>query len=294
MKLSSTDIDALCKLAIEAAKSAGALISSYQNKSIEVLKKNTGDSYASQVVTEVDFKSQELILNILKPSIHQFDLAILSEEIQDTKNRLKKNYFWCIDPLDGTLPFTEGLPGYAVSIALIALNGEPQIGVVYDPVEHNLYHAIKNKGAYRNNIKWHLPTPSRSENFQFYYNRSFKSLDNFEIVKQELNKIAEKKFATTLNLNQPAGAVMNACLALENTPSCYFAFPKKIESGGSLWDYAATACIYQEIGASVSDIYGNPLDLNNPDSTFMNSKGILFASNTYIRDYIQEIYAILK
>ena len=134
LKLNSTDIDALCKLAIEAAKSAGALISSYQNKSIEVLKKNTGDSYASQVVTEVDFKSQELILNILKPSIHQFDLAILSEEIQDTKNRLKKNYFWCIDPLDGTLPFTEGLSGYAVSIALIALNGEPQIGVVYDPV----------------------------------------------------------------------------------------------------------------------------------------------------------------
>ena len=294
MKLSLIDINTLCNLAIEAAKTAGALISSYQNKPVKVLKKNTGASYASQVVTEVDFKSQELILKILKPSIHQFDLAILSEEIPDTKARLKKDYFWCIDPLDGTLPFTEGLPGYAVSIALIALNGEPQIGVVYDPANHNLYHAIKDKGAYRNNIKWHLPTSSKNKSFQFYYNRSFKSLGHFENVKEALNKIAIKKFTTTLNLNKPAGAVMNACLALENSPSCYFAFPKKVEGGGSLWDYAATACIYQEIGASVTDIYGDLLDLNNPGSTFMNSKGILYASDIYITEQIQDIYSNLK
>ena len=52
--------------------------------------------------------------------------------------RLELNYFWCIDPLDGTLPFIEGKVGYAVSIGLVSRDGTPLIGVVCDPYHQTL------------------------------------------------------------------------------------------------------------------------------------------------------------
>ena len=50
---------------------------------------------------------------------------VLTEETEDDGGRLRADYFWCVDPLDGTLPFIEGRPGSAVSIALIARDGTP-------------------------------------------------------------------------------------------------------------------------------------------------------------------------
>ncbi|MEC3908410.1 inositol monophosphatase family protein [Tamlana sp. 2201CG12-4] len=292
MTLNPNHLTSLSKLAIQAAKSAGALISSYKDQHITILKKESGNSQASQVVTEVDFKSQELILNILQPSIDQYDLGILTEESNNSKNRLTKDFFWCIDPLDGTLPFTESVPGYAVSIALVKANGEPQIGVVYDPITQNLYHAIINKGAYKNEVSWHLPPADNKKPLQFYFNRSFETLDCFSDVLTELNKTVKGKYANGINSTPSYGAVMNACSALETVPSCFFAFPKNTAGGGSTWDYAATACIYKEIGASVSDMFGNPLQLNQPHTTFMNEAGILFASNTNLSESIQKMFKL--
>lgn len=294
MKLSSDDIDALCKLAIEAAMSAGKLINSYLNRHVKTLKKKTGSSHAAQIVTEVDFKSQELILEILKPSIKQFDLAILTEESPDTKNRLEKDFFWCIDPLDGTLPFSESSYGYAVSIALVSAKGESHIGVICDPEKGSLYHAILNKGAYKNNALWSFKDDSKTRPFQFYHNRSFKKLAIFPKVLKELEKLSINISVHGIQVYGTYGAAINACLVLENIPSCYFAFPKKEDGGGSIWDYAATACIYKEIGGSVTDIFGDALDLNNPESTFMNTNGILYASDEYISKMIQDIYTNLK
>ena len=53
----------------------------------------------------------------------KYDFGILTEETPDNGSRLVKDYFWCVDPLDGTLPFTEGTPGYSVSIALVSKSG---------------------------------------------------------------------------------------------------------------------------------------------------------------------------
>ena len=72
---------------------------------------------------------------------------------------------------------------------------------------------------------------------------------------------------------------MNALWVLERAPACYFKFPKPQDGGGSLWDYAATACLYVELGAWCSDFEGQALDLNRADSTFMNHRGVVFASD---------------
>ena len=120
MYLSSKDLYSLCDLAIHASSLASDLIKEGSRSNIVKQKKKGGDTLASQIVTEIDFKSQEIILDILKPSIKNFNLGLLTEEFTDDETRLSKDYFWCIDPLDGTLWFTEGTPGYAVSIALVS------------------------------------------------------------------------------------------------------------------------------------------------------------------------------
>ncbi|WP_298533424.1 inositol monophosphatase family protein [uncultured Algibacter sp.] len=294
MKLSSNDIDTLSKVAIKAAKSAGELINTYNNSTVSVLRKKGGNSLASQIVTEVDFKSQELILKILEPTLNRFDLALLTEESHDTKTRLEKDFFWCIDPLDGTLLFSESSFGYSISIALISSKGIPLLGVIYEPIKGNLYHAIQNKGAYKNNIPWSLKSNLETKPLQFYYNKSLKNTKVFPKILKKLEKLSENLDVHGVHLNETYGAVINACMALENTPSCYFTFPKEIEGGGSIWDYAATACIYKEIGACVTDVYGNPLDLNNPKSTYMNTKGVLFTSDVKLNKMIQNIHRELN
>ena len=134
MQLNQTALGRLAGIATKAAREAGTLIAHTNGREVAVQHKAGGESLASQVVTEVDERSQAIILKHLRPTCAAYDLALLSEELPDDGSRLEKDAFWCIDPLDGTLPFTEGIPGYAVSIALVARDGTPLIGVVTDPI----------------------------------------------------------------------------------------------------------------------------------------------------------------
>ena len=283
--LSTQVLQLLSQKAIEAAKEAATFISSYDIENVTVdIKKNEvgcltpqgGTSVASQVVTEVDIKSQEIILNILNPTIREYDLGILAEEIVDDNSRFEKDYFWCIDPLDGTLPYTQGYQGYSVSIALVAKDGTPVIGVVCNPVTMDVYHAFLGGGAFKNGDSWTDDKRPGDKYFTLINDRSFTKHPKFKDITMCVNDVAMDSGYSTFKMIKQGGAVMNAIWVLENRPACYFKLPKKEKGGGSIWDFAATACIFTELGVPVSDIYGNKLDLNSKESTFMNNYGVLF------------------
>ena len=279
MQLNQTELGVLADVATKAALEAGTLIAGYNGREVTVQYKEGGDNLASQVVTEVDELSQAIILKHLLPTCATYDLALLSEEQADDGTRLVKNAFWCIDPLDGTLPFTESIPGYSVSIALVARDGTPLIGVVTDPLTGTSYQAIKGQGALRNGEPWLLEAPGKSTSLHFVADRSIASHPQFEAVLEQLQTLATELGGDGLETTLTGGAVMNALWVLERAPACYFKFPKPQAGGGSLWDFAATACIYAELGAWCSDFNGQALDLNRADSTFMNHRGVLFASD---------------
>ena len=281
------DFTVLTQKAVKAASNAGQLIRSYRDRDVHVMQKECGGTLASQVVTEVDRKSQDSILQVLLPTCDELDIALLAEEDEDDRGRLESDYFWCIDPLDGTLSFINGEPGYSVSIGLVAKDGTPQIGVVYDPVHDVLYQATKGQGLMRNNERW-SPTQD-SQALTFTYDRSFAEDPNFNQVKDELEAYAHSLGLNEFNPIHYGGAVMNACHVLENGPGCHFKFPKSQDGGGSLWDYAATACLYEESGAVVSDVFGDSLDLNRADSTFMNHRGALYATNKELAKRVRDI-----
>ena len=268
------DFNQLTQIAIKAAISAGKIIEKYKEKKISVEQKNGGTNYASQIVTVVDRECEKEILKILSPTYKEFDIAILTEETEDNGSRFKKDFFWCVDPLDGTLAYVNNSVGYSVSIALVSRTGIPYIGVVYDPVTKNLYHANKGNGAFKNGEPWILK--NKNNYVTYVTDKPLEKTLNATKIKSLL-----KQQANTLNLKyikeiSGGGAVLNAIKVAENGPACMIKLPKKEKGGGSIWDFAATTCIFNELGLNATDFYGGHLDLNKSENTFMNHKGVYY------------------
>jgi fructose-1,6-bisphosphatase/inositol monophosphatase family enzyme len=270
------NLNHLTNIAIEAAYAAGNTIHSYMNEEVEVENKDGGENYASQVVTKVDKEAEDVILSHLLPTCKEFDIAMLTEETDDDGSRFEKDYFWCIDPIDGTLNFINKEPGFSVSIALVAKDGTPQIGVIYDPNTKTLYQATKGYGVLRNGKPWVIE--NQNDYLTYVTDKRLKDTPRLPELKELLNGIVEE-LGLDNYIEQSGGAsVMNGIRILENGPACMIKFAKKEIGGGSIWDFAATACFFEELGLRVTNFEGGKLDLNRKDCTFMHHEGIFYAN----------------
>ncbi len=272
----SIDFDKLQQVAVSASKEAGDIIMTHFKEEIQVAAKQGMSSYAAQVVTEVDKACEEAILKRLRSISEEYDLAILSEETEDDGSRLLKPYFWCIDPMDGTLAFIEKRDGFSVSIALVRKDGVPVLGVVYDPVSNTVYTAQKGKGVYKNGMS--IVLKKKNDYLTYVSDKKLRYHELPESVLKEIGVIQNQLNLDSSLMLSGGGSVINAIKVLEHRPALMFKFPKKEKGGGSLWDYAATACIFNELGLRATDFKGAPLDLNRRDSLFMNHNGVWFSN----------------
>ncbi|MAO64584.1 MAG: inositol monophosphatase [Balneola sp.] len=268
------NLNELKNTAIEAALAAGRIIKSYMDTEITLVEKGGGSNYASQVVTKVDKECEDEILSYLLPACEKYDLALLTEETEDDGSRFEKDYFWCVDPIDGTLAFARKQPWFSVSIALVSKEGEPVIGVIYDPSTETLYHGAKGHGVYRNNEL--LQIPEQNDYLTHVTDKPLTQTSRPDELMQLLHDKVDDLDLSGLKVIQGGGSVLNAITVLKNPPSCMIKHPKTETGGGSLWDYAATACLFQELGYRVTNFEGEPLDLNRADSTYMHHEGIYF------------------
>ena len=291
MKLSSADLAELADLAIRAATEAGQMVA--RSRPQDVQHKEGGVTLASQVVTEIDHAAEVIIVDILSPTLESHELGLLTEETADDGGRLTADYFWCIDPIDGTLPFIEGKPGYSVSIGLVRRDGVPQIGVVYDPVEATLYHAVSGVGIFRDGEAMVPPIQSEGnpggEELSVFTTGGFLARDDHDDLVDQFGEAAQAMDLTGARIEVGSGAVMKACAALVNAPACFVMFPGP--TGASLWDFAATACLFAEADAVAMDFDGAPLDLNRSDATGMSQRGVLMASDQVIAEAVRELPA---
>lgn len=286
MKLDKKDLIALCDNAEQAAKAAGEYIQSKCNKSYQSDRKQGGSSLAAQVVTEVDIKAQELVLSYLQASIKHYNLGLLAEESADDASRFEKPYFWCIDPLDGTLPFTEGRTGYAVSIALVDQSGDPVVGAVYVPDLELCYSALKGNGVYLNNELVKRDIENSTSTLEVYMDQSLQVDPLFEKAKSTLERWAVNQRLEAVNYHVGFGAVRNALAVMHSSHGCYFKFPKNTPGGGSIWDFAATRLFFEELGLHVSNAQGERLHLNAPDTTFIHQQGVIYATDKSLADQL--------
>jgi fructose-1,6-bisphosphatase/inositol monophosphatase family enzyme len=266
----------LKNIAIKAALSAGKIIQQYMNDDIVVEQKKGGNTYASQVITEVDRACETEIFSHLLPTCEQFDIALLSEETEDDGSRFEKEFFWCIDPMDGTLAFIKKHPGFSVSIALVAKDGTPYIGVVFDPSTNTIYYAIKGNGTYKNDHPWKIKLTNN--HLTYITDKKLNDTPHSDKIKELLNQKVAQLSLNGVKEIDGSGSVLNAIFVLENGLACMLKFPKKENGGGSIWDFAATACIYHELGLPATNFEGGQLDLNRKNSTFMNHQGVFYAN----------------
>lgn len=136
----SIDLKALAILAEKAARKAGdEILKIYETGDFSVEAKADHSP-----LTLADKASHHAIVAVLQSS----GLPVLSEEGREIpfSERSGWNYFWMIDPLDGTKEFIKRNGEFTVNIALIH-QGAPVLGVVYPPVLDQMYVAVKGAGA---------------------------------------------------------------------------------------------------------------------------------------------------
>lgn len=256
----------------DAAIKAGEYIYKSLGSGFDVNRKAELNTEASSVVTVVDLKAQTIILDVLKPLMRQYDFGLLTEELEDDGSRFKKDFFVCVDPLDGTLAFIENRLGFSVSIALVSQSGHSVVGVVYEPINKTIYTAHLNGGAYKNKTVLNAAS-SYDDIFTLFADKSLTKQPEFDTICKECAQHAEAnnyKFV----IRQEAGAVINALWTLENGPALYLKPPKANKGGGGVWDFAATACILKEAGLLMRNYDNNKLNLNPTGTVYMNQSGI--------------------
>jgi len=134
-------------VAIRASLQAGsAIIDIYQSADdLEIQKKDDNSP-----LTRADRAAHDVISHILMDASSTITPHLLSEEGRDIPYEERKNweYFWLVDPLDGTKEFINRNGEFTVNIALI-YKDTPVLGVVYVPVKQTLYYAAEGVGAYK-------------------------------------------------------------------------------------------------------------------------------------------------
>ncbi len=132
------------------AREAGAAaMQFYDQPHQETLKETIYD-----VVTEGDKAAEAVIVRQLHDQFPQY--PILSEEGGGAGGSNAADYFWHVDPIDGTTNYANNIPFFSISIALAARNLAPVVGVVYNPVYDELYSAARGFGATFNGRAMHV------------------------------------------------------------------------------------------------------------------------------------------
>ena len=130
------------KIAVQAAKEAGKIAMKYYQGSYDIREKS-----ANNPVTTADLMTNHRIREIIYRAFP--DDGWLSEETEDSPERLAKSRVWVIDPIDGTEEFIAGIPEFAISIALV-VEGTPVVGVLHNPATAELFYAYVSGGAFCN------------------------------------------------------------------------------------------------------------------------------------------------
>lgn len=133
----------------EATKAGAAELVRFFDKEFQVSNKEG----VNNLVTEADHASEAAIIKVIRQ--HFPDHYILSEEAGELPQ--DSNYKWIIDPIDGTINFSKGIPLCCVSIG-IEKDGKMILGAVYNPIMNEFFIAEKGAGAFLNDKKIQVST----------------------------------------------------------------------------------------------------------------------------------------
>ncbi|MAZ46835.1 MAG: hypothetical protein CMM98_04590 [Rickettsiales bacterium] len=225
-----------CKVAIiEAGKIALEL-----QKKIEVKYKAK-----NQPVTNADIEINNFLLDFLKKKTPTF--GWLSEESLDDRSRFESDFFWCLDPIDGTRSYIIGKPEYTISLALIK-KFKPIFGIVYNPITKEYFHAQENKGAFCNNIKIKVNSKKKFE------------LCSLAVSNSEINILKSYNFFNNKIIKKIGSIAYKIALVAKGKIDVAMSLTKKND-----WDLAAADLLIKEARGTIMETNGKKIIYNTQD-----------------------------
>jgi len=229
----------LLKLAESVARAAGSHLMN-RPSSFTFTEKSSVVDFA----TQMDQQSEELIVKQILAV--RADDGIIAEE--GAAKPSKSGITWVIDPLDGTVNYLYGLPGWNVSIAAKDEDGV-LVGVVYAPSINGFWSAIRGEGAKYNGNKIKCNDPVTLDKSLlatgFAYDLNLR-VSQGDTMAKLLPKIRD--------LRRNGAAAVDLCYVAMGAIDGYF------EGSLKEWDYAAGGLIATEAGAVISGRGGKAAD----------------------------------
>jgi len=221
----------LVSLAEEVARSAGALLMQRPD-SFTFTEKSSAVDFA----TQMDQQAETLIVKSLLAA--RPDDGIIAEE--GAAQQSKSGITWVIDPLDGTVNYLYGLPGWNISIAAKDQSGVIA-AVVYAPTINSLWRATKGGGAFLNNKSIKCSEPVNLNLALIATGFSY----DLELRKEQGDRI-QRLIPQIRDLRRNGAAAVDLCYVAMGALDGYF------EASLKEWDHAAGGLIATEAGAVVS------------------------------------------
>jgi 3'(2'), 5'-bisphosphate nucleotidase len=210
----------------------------------------------------VSYKEDQSPLTLADSAAHQViavaleeltpGIPLLSEEGKDIPYEERKDweYYWCVDPLDGTKEFIKRNGEFTVNIALI-YHHTPVLGVIYVPVTDVMYYGAENIGSWKispDNDILQLNPPKNVTEWIAVGSRTHSSDEETAL----LNKLGIKKVIS-------AGSSLKFCMIAEGSAQLYYRHGPTME-----WDTAAGHAIAVYSGANMNMPDGEMFVYNKP------------------------------
>lgn len=233
--------------ALEAALGAGIILRKHFGNLSHIEEKG----HPGDLVTIADRESENFIIDLIHTRYPEH--GILAEESGALFTMFEgedAKYIWVIDPLDGTTNYTHQFPLFAISIALL-YEQSPVIGVIYNPVMGELFHAVKGQGAFLDAMPISVSKVTELSYSLlvtgFAYDRRENPDNNFS------------EFCQLTQLSQGVRRMGSAALDLAYVAAGRF--DGYWERGLKPWDVAAGILLVEEAGGTISGYKETPFDL---------------------------------
>lgn len=236
--------DDIYRQAIVWVREAGEEIRLKMNGPLDIETK----SNANDLVTKLDKETEQFFVAKIKSKYN--DHLIHGEEGYGDSPTSLDGTVWIIDPIDGTMNFVHQKRNFAISIGIYH-DGIGEIGLIYDVMANVLYHAKKDEGAYKDNVK--LPSlPERAT-----INEAIIGMNHFWLCKNRLiEEDVMQEFVKDIRGTRTYGSA-----ALEFAYTAEGIIDGYISMNLSPWDVAAGIVIVNEVGGITKDIDGNPVNM---------------------------------
>lgn len=222
----------------------------------------------ANIVTVYDKKVQEELKIRLKKILPEAHFVGEEDEVHEA---IDKGYAFIVDPIDGTTNFMKGYQASAISVGLI-LNGEPYIGVVYNPYRKEVFCAKTGEGAYKNGERIYSSEHSLEEGIVLIGTAPY-----YRELADVSFEMARYFFDFAMDIRRSGSAAIDLCDVACGRAELFFEYKL------CPWDYAAGGLIVTEAGGSVWTFGGEKPAYDNK-STYIAcgeqvAKHIIFENN---------------